>query len=95
MLYRLEEWVEAVKGKRWTLAGHISRRSDGRWSTLMLDWQPEGGGRSVGQPARRWSDEIERHDSQIDGTRQGDWRIMAEDRKEWQKMQQSFKQGGG
>ena len=28
---KVEEWDEAVRVKRWSLAGHISRREDGRW----------------------------------------------------------------
>ena len=34
---QVEDWGDAVRRKVWILAGHISRRHDGRWSTTMLD----------------------------------------------------------
>ena len=50
---QVEDWGVAARKATWTLAGHISRRSDGRWSTEMCDWCPAGGGRGVGQPSKR------------------------------------------
>ena len=56
----VEDWGEAVRRKIWVLAGHISRRDDERWSTKMLEWQPERGIRKVGHPDKRWSDDLDR-----------------------------------
>ena len=37
------DWVSAVRQQIWRLAGHIARRSDGRWSTKMPGWSVEVG----------------------------------------------------
>ena len=55
----VEDWGVAARRATWMLAGHISRGSDGGWSTEVLDWCPAGGGRRVGQPSKRWRDDIE------------------------------------
>ncbi|CAH2263446.1 jg13907 [Pararge aegeria aegeria] len=43
---------------KWNWAGHIYRREDGRWSRVILDWQPRTGRRSIGRPPARWRDDI-------------------------------------
>ncbi|CAH2226361.1 jg8236 [Pararge aegeria aegeria] len=43
---------------KWNWAGHICRREDGRWSRVILDWQPRTGHRSIGRPPARWRDDI-------------------------------------
>eukprot|EP00973_Karenia_brevis_P036107 4978963-Karenia_brevis.AAC.1 len=44
-------------GRKLNLAGHTSRREDGRWSTKLLTWRPQGC-RAVGHPVTRWRDAI-------------------------------------
>ncbi|CAG9124695.1 unnamed protein product [Plutella xylostella] len=39
-------------------AGHIARRTDGRWSRRVLEWRPRTGKRSVRRPSTRWTDDI-------------------------------------
>ncbi|CAH2267719.1 jg4327 [Pararge aegeria aegeria] len=39
-------------------AGHIARRTDGRWGSKVLEWQPRTGKRSVDRPLTRWTDDI-------------------------------------
>ena len=46
----LDDWVTAARRKYWRWAGHIARRSDGRWATKLLTWQPEHGRRKRGHP---------------------------------------------
>ena len=93
---QVEDWGVAARRATWTLAGHISRRSDGRWSTEMLDWCPAGGGRRVGQPSKRWRDDIERVSQKLleeEGAQRcspEEWRIAAENREEWQRLQQRW-----
>ncbi|RVE41117.1 hypothetical protein evm_014233 [Chilo suppressalis] len=36
---------------KWNWAGHIARRTDGRWGGKVLEWRPRAGRRSVGRPA--------------------------------------------
>ena len=43
---------------KWQWAGHVARRTDGRWSTRVLEWRPRTGKRSVGRPPARWSDDL-------------------------------------
>ncbi|CAH2207571.1 jg12303 [Pararge aegeria aegeria] len=45
---------------KWQWAGHIARRSDGRWGSKLLEWQPRTGKRSVVRPPTRWTDDIKR-----------------------------------
>ncbi|CAG9122988.1 unnamed protein product [Plutella xylostella] len=39
-----------VSKLKWQWAGHIARRTDGRWSRRVLEWRPRTGKRSVGRP---------------------------------------------
>ncbi|CAH2239686.1 jg12462 [Pararge aegeria aegeria] len=41
-------------------AGHIARRTDGRWGLKVLAWRPHTGKRSLGRPPMRWTDDIRR-----------------------------------
>ena len=77
----VSDWVAAVRQQVWRLAGHIARRTDGRWSTAMLDWTPEGGGRSDGRPLKRWHEDIVRFFWAIGHEDQEAWRIAAACRK--------------
>ena len=45
---------------KWLWAGHIARRTDGRWGGKVLEWRPRTGRRSVGRPPTRWSDDLVR-----------------------------------
>ena len=53
------DWVVEQRRRKWGWAGHVARRSDGRWASRMLHWIPHGGERSRGRPATRWEDELE------------------------------------
>ena len=57
----------------------------------MLKWWPEGGGRAVGHPAKRWTDDMERHmpTGLWNGAAEA-WRIAAASREEWQSMEDTF-----
>ena len=39
----IEDWVAAQRRKLFRWAGHVARRDDNRWSTLVLDWATEAG----------------------------------------------------
>lgn len=50
-----QDWIVEQRRRKWQWAGHICRRTDGRWSRLLLDWLPHGH-RKRGHPETRWKD---------------------------------------
>ncbi|CAH2243002.1 jg19445 [Pararge aegeria aegeria] len=67
-------------------AGHIARRTDGRWDLKVLEWRPRTGMRSVGRLSTRWTDVIDRR---VAGSR---WRQAAQDRGFWNSLQKTYVQ---
>ena len=51
--------LKIIKLRKWKLAGHISRRSDNRWTKRVTPWRPMDGNRNRERPHLRWRDEIE------------------------------------
>ena len=50
----VEDWVSGQMQRKYRLAGHLSRRIDGRWSIQMFDWETKerwGGQKGVGEIA--------------------------------------------
>ncbi|CAH2218440.1 jg4419 [Pararge aegeria aegeria] len=45
---RVTDIAQRVSKSQWV--GHIARRTDGRWDSKVLEWQPRTGKRSVGRP---------------------------------------------
>ena len=92
----VSDWVEAAKKSTWTLAGHFSRRTDQRWSTSILDWEPEGGKRNVGKPPKPWRDDIEEYTASRADALQPElaepvyWRLLAEARDDWKPFVEGF-----
>jgi len=84
----LQDWVDAQRSRKWRLAGHIARRTDGRWSTKLLSWSPSGH-RSQGHPMTRWRDELVSFTSSVYG-RGADWREIAQDRATWIALEEGF-----
>ena len=82
---KVTDWVVGQRGRKWEWAGHIARRTDGRWGRKLLEWKPEGGSRRPGRPVGRWADSIEKY---IESVKRGDvtqqcWIILAQDRRGW------------
>ena len=86
---QVEDWGDAVRRRIWILAGHISRRTDGRWSTEMLEWSPDKGSRKAGHPPKRWRDDIEKVSAHIlpEGV---EWRLAAAEREGWKKLEDQW-----
>ena len=90
----IEDWVTAQRRKHYRWAGHIARRDDQRWTTLILDWEPEGGrlqggagkGRIQARPRRRWEDGLMQYYAQFGIT----WREVAWNRDEWRAHEDAF-----
>lgn len=60
-------------------AGHICRRTEGRWSRRVLEWRPRLGKRSVERPPARWTDDL----IKVAGS---DWMAKAGDRAFWRTL---------
>ncbi|CAH2231299.1 jg20615 [Pararge aegeria aegeria] len=82
---RLNKQAQRVAKLKWQWAGHIARRTDGRWGLKVLEWRPRTGKRSVGRPQTRWTDDIRR----VAGSR---WRQAAQDRALWNSLQKTYVQ---
>ncbi|CAH2240682.1 jg25706 [Pararge aegeria aegeria] len=55
---RVTDIAQRVAKLKWQWAGHIARRTDGRWGLKVLEWRPRTGKRSVGRPQTRWTAKI-------------------------------------
>ena len=64
----------------------MARRTDGRWSTTMLDWEPVKGARRPGRPMTRWEDPLVRF-AQEKGF---SWRELAKNRSDWDQEEAEF-----
>lgn len=56
--FGLVPWSLQPRACKWTFAGELVRRTDQRWSQVVLSWVPYNGQRHVGRPLTRWSDDI-------------------------------------
>lgn len=57
----IKDWVHVQRLRKWRFARATAARTDGRWSTRIMKWTPLlYAGRSVGRPATRWCDDLER-----------------------------------
>jgi hypothetical protein len=66
-------------------AGHISRRTDNRWSKRVLEWRPRLDKRTVGLSQARWSDDLR-------GTAGRSWMRVAKDRARWREIGEAYLQ---
>jgi hypothetical protein len=52
---KVTDIARRIADLKWQWAGHIARRTDGRWGGKVLEWRPRTGRRSVGRPPTRWT----------------------------------------
>ena len=74
--------------RKWRWAGHVLRRTDGRWTRRILHWIPYGGERRRGRPATRWEDSLEAYAREY-ATK---WEVLAQDRNVWAAWEGGFVQ---
>ena len=55
---RVTDVARRIAKLKWQWAGHIARRTDGRWGRKVLEWRPRTGRRCVGRPPTRWTDDL-------------------------------------
>ena len=93
LLYDVPDWVEESCRRKYRWAGHVCRRTDGRWTTQVLKMQPIGFRRS-GRPITRWSYTLNKFFGEVSESvgEQRDWMSMAADRDEWKQFEEVFVQ---
>lgn len=80
---KIVDVMERVAELKWRWAGHVARRTDGRWTKLILEWRPRLGRRHAGRPTTRWRDDIRR--------RAGiQWIRDATNRAQWHEMGKAY-----
>ncbi|KAJ0175113.1 hypothetical protein K1T71_009254 [Dendrolimus kikuchii] len=82
---KVTDIARKISKLKWQWAGHICRRTDGRWSKRVLEWRPRLGKRSVGRPPARWADDL----CKVAGRR---WLRKSEDRDEWRRLREAYVQ---
>ena len=89
--YNVPCWVEEVRRRRFRWAGHVAQRSDGRWTSTVLEWRPQGT-RARGRPTLRWIDSIRAFFQALlgDKTDDNEWKTFARDRTAWQHLEEDF-----
>ncbi|KAL0860164.1 hypothetical protein ABMA27_010471 [Loxostege sticticalis] len=50
---KVTDIARRIANLKWQWAGHIARRTDGRWGRKVLEWRPRAGRRNVGRPPTR------------------------------------------
>ncbi|XP_063539716.1 uncharacterized protein LOC134748833 [Cydia strobilella] len=82
---RVTDIARRIANLKWQWAGHIARRTDGRWGRKVLEWRPRTGRRTAGRPPTRWSDDLVK----VAGIR---WLRAAQDRSEWRALGEAYVQ---
>ena len=88
--YSIREWVETLYRYKLRLAGHIGRRTDGRWSKRALYRRPPEGLRGRGHPNKRWSDDLDEFFWKSHGLLPGGWLDLCSERESWQELSDAF-----
>lgn len=71
-----------IKRLKWRWAGHVIRGHD-KWSKRVTRWYPREGKKKRGRPHKRWDDDIR----QVAGVM---WNRVAQERKEWKRLEEAF-----
>ena len=75
---------------KWNWAGHVARRDDGRWSTAVSTWEPEGGKRRVGRPTTRWRDDLDTFVKLYMDMDEFEWVLLTPDREGWAALEAEY-----
>ena len=87
---KVSDWVAEQRRRKWRWAGHVMRRTDNRWSRLIVHWLPNGGQRRRGRPTTRWEDALESF-AKRSGFR---WEKEALDQNDWKRWEATFVETG-
>ena len=81
---KLRDILQTISKAKWTWAGHLTRRTDNRWTTKLTFWQPRGHTRNKGRPKFRWRDDLDKFCKH--------WHRDASDRLRWRQMGKAYDQ---
>ncbi|MGH0143518.1 UNVERIFIED_CONTAM: hypothetical protein FKN15_040174 [Acipenser sinensis] len=73
---KVKDAVELAKKSKKRWAGHLARRTDGRWTLAVTEWLPLDIKRPLGCPATRQRDQLRQEMGR-------NWMCLARDRKAW------------
>ena len=82
---KVTDSAHRISTLKWKWAGHVCRRTDGRWSRHVLDWRPRLGKCSVGHLVARWTNVL----NQVAGS---GWTLAAQDRDGWRSSGEAYVQ---
>ena len=97
--HAIEDWVTTQRRRKHRWSGHVARRDDNRWSSVLLQWQPTRGqkhgepghGQRQSRPCSRWTDNF---DEYYEGLGPGGWQLLATNREEWKSHDKGLAQKG-
>ena len=81
---QVQDILETIKIRKWTWAGHISRRQDNRWSSRLTHWTPYGRKRNRGRQRKRWREELQNYWGEVN------WYQRAQNRDTWRHHAEAF-----
>ena len=86
---KVKDWILLQRERKWRWAGHVARRTDGRWTKKLLEWKPEGR-RSPGRPQTRWEHTLTKFVSRRLAFIESGWKDLAAHRGSWELLAEDF-----
>ena len=97
----IEGWIVQQRRRFFRWAGHVARRTDNRWSTAVLWWNPAdhqskhmAGIWRQARPHKRWDDPLNSFFEERACFPAGQWKHVAQDRAVWISLEDDFAEGG-
>eukprot|EP00973_Karenia_brevis_P054636 7593975-Karenia_brevis.AAC.1 len=84
----VSDWVTEQRMRYFGLAGHMARRTDGRWAKKAMLWQPINGSRLQGHPLKRWLDDVVQFCKKE--APQENWIYVAANRDRWSELAKKY-----
>ena len=81
---KVQDIIRIIKLRKWRWAGHISRRTDNRWTSQITSWRPMDGYRNRGRQRVRWRDDIDSYWGTVH------WQGAARNRTTWHQHAEAF-----
>ncbi|CAH2104049.1 unnamed protein product [Euphydryas editha] len=80
---KLRDALHQALKLKWSLAGHVARCTDQRWTLKSTKWIGPQGNKKVGSPQKRWADDIVPIERK-------NWMQFAQDREKWRKLEEAY-----